>query len=150
MPASEAAADGAALQLAGAVSIAPPALAPPPIDDAPPSAYSPEAGFRELPATEIAENLSVGSIAALLDVRSAAEFATAHVAGARSVPLDALSQAVKDGALDGLRNQPIAVICGSGLRSAQATVRLTKVTKVQATLRHCNKLLPMSAGRIIF
>ena len=47
--------------------------------------------------------------------------------GAINVPLDSLSAAVKSGQLDEHRDSQVAVVCQSGRRSAQATVKLTKV-----------------------
>lgn len=50
-----------------------------------------------------------------------------HVPLATNIPLDALSDAVRKGCLDSVKAGTIAVICASGGRSAQATVRLSKV-----------------------
>lgn len=47
--------------------------------------------------------------------------------GAMHIPLDGLSDAVRSGCLDNLKERTICVICASGGRSAQATVRLTRV-----------------------
>jgi rhodanese-related sulfurtransferase len=44
-----------------------------------------------------------------------------------NIPLDMLSDAVRAGQLDPYHTSSIAVVCASGQRSAQATVRLTKV-----------------------
>ena len=60
-------------------------------------------------------------------VRTEAEYAGGHVPGAVNVPLDSLSAAVKSGQFDQHRDSEVAVICQSGRRSAQATVKLTKV-----------------------
>lgn len=93
-----------------------------------PSAYSSEGGFVALPPHEVAERLATGQLALLLDVRSEEEFNTqGHITGATNVPLDALSTAVLEGGLDQYRTRPVAVVCAGGMRSAQATVRLTKV-----------------------
>lgn len=43
------------------------------------------------------------------------------------MPLDQLSEAVRGGQLDDFILGSIAVVCASGQRSAQATVRLSKV-----------------------
>ena len=50
-----------------------------------------------------------------------------HVPLATNIPLDALSDAVRKGCLDSVKQKTIAVICASGGRSAQATVRLSRV-----------------------
>lgn len=91
------------------------------------SAYSAEGGFQEMHASELFERLATGQVALLLDVRRPEEYGTGHVAGARNVPLDDLSGAVRGGELEEWRHKPVAVVCGSGQRSAQATVRLTRV-----------------------
>lgn len=44
-----------------------------------------------------------------------------------NIPLDMLSDAVRAGQLDPYHTSSIAVVCASGQRSAQATVRLSKV-----------------------
>ena len=54
-------------------------------------------------------------------------YAAGHVPGARNVPFDRLSESVRSGELDAWRARPVAVVCASGARSAQATVRLSKV-----------------------
>jgi rhodanese-related sulfurtransferase len=50
------------------------------------------------------------------------------IAGAINIPLDALSDTVRSGQLDKhITDSHVVVVCGSGQRSAQATVRLGKV-----------------------
>ncbi|GLI68923.1 hypothetical protein VaNZ11_013345 [Volvox africanus] len=93
-----------------------------------PSAYSPEAGFQEISVIELEERLATSQFSLLLDVRSRQEYDGGHIAGAFNLPLDPdLSAAVRSGSLDEFRGQPVAVVCGSGMRSGQATVRLSKV-----------------------
>ncbi|GIL43128.1 hypothetical protein Vafri_973 [Volvox africanus] len=93
-----------------------------------PSAYSPEAGFQEISVIELEERLATSQFSLLLDVRSRQEYDGGHIAGAFNLPLDPdLSAAVRNGSLDEFRDQPVAVVCGSGMRSGQATVRLSKV-----------------------
>ncbi|GFR41210.1 hypothetical protein Agub_g1881, partial [Astrephomene gubernaculifera] len=94
-----------------------------------PNAYSPEAGFQEISPTELAERLATGQISLLLDVRSREEVAAGGmIGGALNLPLDPdLSAAVRAGSLEAFRERPVAVVCASGMRSGQATVRLTKV-----------------------
>ncbi len=70
-------------------------------------------------ASELFERLATGQVALLLDVRQPEEYGTGHVAGARNVPLDDLSGAVRGGELEEWRHRPVAVVCGSGKRSAQ-------------------------------
>jgi len=52
----------------------------------------------------------------LIDVRSADEFNTGHIPGARLIPLDSLIQ--KGAEIS--RDEPVFLICRSGMRSAQA------------------------------
>ncbi|KAK9812602.1 hypothetical protein WJX72_000345 [[Myrmecia] bisecta] len=91
------------------------------------SAYSSEQGFRELTVDDLKARLEEGAGVLVLDVRSDDEYASGHVPGALNMPLDRLSAAVKGGELEQHKEQSISVICASGSRSAQATVRLTKV-----------------------
>jgi rhodanese-related sulfurtransferase len=58
----------------------------------------------------------VGQGAALVDVRSPAEFASGHVPGSRNIPLDQLPSRL--GELDATK--PVVVCCLSGGRSARA------------------------------
>lgn len=72
--------------------------------------------------------MATGQFSLLIDVRSQQEFDGGHVDGATHLSMDPdLSAAVRAGSLDEFRDRPVAVICGSGMRSGQATVRLTKV-----------------------
>jgi rhodanese-related sulfurtransferase len=59
----------------------------------------------------------------LIDVRTPAEFAGVHAAGARSMPLDALDPSAVAAARIA-PTDPIYVICQSGARSAKACERL--------------------------
>eukprot|EP00775_Hariotina_reticulata_P011117 gene11117-11271_t len=94
------------------------------------SAYTAEQGFKEISVEELSVALTAGGlIDLLLDVRSVAEFEAGPVInGAVNIPLDTLSDAVRAGQLDGhITDSHVVVVCGSGQRSAQATVRLGKV-----------------------
>lgn len=91
------------------------------------SAYSPEQGFKEMDVDELNRCLNTNGISLLLDVRTQEEFVDGHVPGAKNVPLDELSAKVREGKLDEYKDKAIAVICQMGSRSAQATVRLSKV-----------------------
>jgi rhodanese-related sulfurtransferase len=73
---------------------------------------------------QLAEALAAGAALDLIDVRTPAEFAEVHLAGARNVPLDQLDpQAL---ARRGAPGAPLYVICQSGGRSRQACARLLK------------------------
>lgn len=72
----------------------------------------------------LAERLRDGEVA-LLDVRSAAEWESGHVEGSIHVPY----QGLRDGVPDEVKNagdKPLAVICGSGVRSALAASLLKR------------------------
>ena len=87
------------------------------------------AGFKETTVAELRPQLDKNQGLAVLDVRTQQEFNIGHVPGAVNIPLDGLSDAVRMGCLDDLKHpqRTICVICASGGRSAQATVRLTRV-----------------------
>ncbi len=72
---------------------------------------------RALDIPGLAERLKKGEVI-LLDVRSAAEWAAGHVEGSIHVPY----QQLRDEVPDKLRaeDKPLAVVCGSGVRSALA------------------------------
>ena len=60
----------------------------------------------------------------VLDVREPAEFATGVIQGAVLIPLGQVEKRI--GELDGLKDRPMLVVCGSGGRSAQAIRVLSK------------------------
>lgn len=60
--------------------------------------------------------------AVIVDVRSAAEFATGHIAGARNIPLSDLSQ--RSAELEKLKDRPLILCCQSGARSGSALSKL--------------------------
>jgi len=63
-------------------------------------------------------NARLGGETLVLDVRDAADYAAGHIAGARSIPLPELKQRLAE--LDDWRDRPVAVICRTDKRSAQA------------------------------
>lgn len=93
------------------------------------TAYDAAQGFREMSVQELSVALTAGGLVdLLLDVRSVSEFeAGPRIPGAVNIPLDNLSDAVRAGQLDAFIDGHVAVVCASGQRSAQATVRLSKV-----------------------
>ena len=91
------------------------------------SAYSPEQGFKEMSVADLGKAMMSAEPPVLIDVRSEAEFKESSISGAVNVPMEDLSQLVKSGGLDKYRGKKIAMICGSGVRSMQATVRLSKL-----------------------
>jgi rhodanese-related sulfurtransferase len=62
--------------------------------------------------------------AMLLDVREPDEYAQGHAPGSTLIPLGQLEQRLNE--LAGYKNKPVAVICHSGRRSAQAATLLEK------------------------
>jgi rhodanese-related sulfurtransferase len=72
--------------------------------------------------------------ALLLDVREPAEYAAVHAANAQLMPLGEVGMRLKE--LEAYKDKPVAVICRSGRRSAQAVAILqeagfTQVVNVQ-------------------
>ena len=63
--------------------------------------------------------------AIVLDVRTPAEFETAHLTGSYSVPLDLLSEHTEEFAAH--LDRPVVLICQSGVRAEQAAQRLAGV-----------------------
>ena len=61
---------------------------------------------------------AVAKGARIIDVRSAGEFASGHIAGAKNIPVDQLGARI--GEL-GSKDAPIILYCASGARSAMAT-----------------------------
>ncbi len=76
---------------------------------------------RKAPASEVARKLAGG--AAILDVRTPAEFRTGAYPRARNIPLDELEGRL---ASLGTRDKPVVVYCASGSRSSQAARILRK------------------------
>lgn len=79
-----------------------------------------KAGGPELAPADAVRLINDG--ATVLDVRPAAQYATGHIVGARSVPLDELG-----GKLDGLgkkKDRPLLVYCELGNQSAKAAATL--------------------------
>ena len=63
--------------------------------------------------------------AVVLDVRSPAEFETAHLTGSYSVPLDLLNEHTTE--LAAHLDRPVVLVCQSGVRADQAAQRLAGV-----------------------
>ncbi len=89
-------------------------------------------GSRTKSATKAFENISVAQLKAqieagespmLIDVRSAEEFASGHIAGARLLPLGTIP--ARHGELP--QNRPMIITCRSGARSRMACEQLHKL-----------------------
>jgi len=62
--------------------------------------------------------------ALLLDVREPAEYAAIHAANAKLIPLGEVGNRLQE--IEAYKDKPVAVICRSGRRSAQAVAILQK------------------------
>ncbi|MDZ4064895.1 MAG: rhodanese-like domain-containing protein [Coriobacteriia bacterium] len=71
-------------------------------------------GVQNIDAKELATLVDEG--VAVLDVRTAGEYAAGHVPGAVNIPIDQLAAGL--GSLD--NSKPVAVYCATGARSSQA------------------------------
>ncbi len=102
----------------------------PPDPDWAPLTYT-FSGLWEIAPTVLEERTASGRAAEIqiIDVREPAEFVDAlgRIAGARLLPLSALSQQVHS--ID--RSRPVVAVCRSGTRSAQAVVLLQKAGLTQ-------------------
>lgn len=76
----------------------------------------------ELDAALLAERLGQAEAVTLLDVRTPAEFETAHIPGSINLPLDQLGGRAAEvaAAVTG----PVVLVCQSGVRAEQARTRL--------------------------
>jgi rhodanese-related sulfurtransferase len=73
----------------------------------------------ELQTVDVKQGYSLQSSGALLlDVREPDEYAQEHAPGSTLIPLGQLEQRLQE--IDAYKNKPVAVICHSGRRSAQA------------------------------
>jgi rhodanese-related sulfurtransferase len=70
-------------------------------------------------ATQIADRLAKGEIE-LIDVRTPAEFRESHASGAKNIPLDTLDPKAIMSARNGRSDQPVYVMCKSGMRGGKA------------------------------
>jgi rhodanese-related sulfurtransferase len=68
--------------------------------------------------------------ALVVDVCSAQEFAAGHVPGAKHIPLDQLKDQLPLWAKD--KNQPLILVCASGMRSRSAVAAAKKLGYAQA------------------
>jgi rhodanese-related sulfurtransferase len=75
-----------------------------------------------IPVAECRRRIESGKPLHILDVRTPAEFARIHAAGARLMPLDELDPAAAAAGRQGA-DEPIYVICQSGARAAKACQR---------------------------
>jgi rhodanese-related sulfurtransferase len=98
----------------------------------------------EISARELNDLLKDGG-AQLIDVRTPAEFAMGHVAGARNVPIYSLRRTLPSLALDPSR--PIVAICATAHRSPPA-VRLLRAAGYENAVQLKNGMLSWYAANL--
>ena len=98
----------------------------------------------EISAAELNELMKNGG-AQLIDVRTPAEFAAGHVAGARNVPINTLKHTLPTLALDPKR--PIVAICATAHRSPPA-VRLLRAAGYKNAVQLKNGMLSWYAASL--
>ena len=98
----------------GADDPVPPALAEPP-------ATAPTASPAEADVASLRATMAAGAVR-LIDVRTPAEYAEAHVPGAVNIPLSELDARL--GELESDRDTDLYLICASGRRSGRAAATL--------------------------
>lgn len=77
-------------------------------------------------ATDLQQQVTDDPDTRILDVRTGAEFETAHIAGSFNVPLDTLAEHARDlAAVD----HPIVLVCQSGQRAKSAQAKLNAAGK---------------------
>lgn len=82
-------------------------------------------GIATLSATELKDRIAKDDELSIIDVRSAAEFESAHIRGSYNVPLPLLSEHTRDLA-DRLQGH-VVLVCQSGVRAEDARKRLAAV-----------------------
>ena len=82
------------------------------------------AKFLKMPVDELKQRIDSGDLITVVDVRPAEEFAAGHIKDALLIPLGQVEKRVAE--LEGFKNQPMIVVCGSGGRSAAAIKVLDK------------------------
>jgi rhodanese-related sulfurtransferase len=78
-------------------------------------------------ARDLAEQMAATPVR-LLDVRTPAEFETAHIRGAYNVPLDILNEHARE---IRIVNEPVVLVCASGQRAKKAEAALVEAGMAQ-------------------
>jgi rhodanese-related sulfurtransferase len=81
-------------------------------------------GAKEIGAMEAVQLINRKD-AVVIDVREPGEFASAHIGGARNIPLGQIEKRAGD--LQKFRNKPVLLTCASGSRSHVAFASLKKL-----------------------
>jgi rhodanese-related sulfurtransferase len=100
----------------------------------------PAGGVKDVDGAELAALIDQG--VRVIDVRTGGEYATAHIPGAESVPLNTLQSAASTWD----RQEPIAVYCASGERSASAVEYLAGAGFT--TIYHLNEGMIAWSGEV--
>ena len=89
-------------------------------------------GTGTLSAHELSARLNSAAPPELVDVRTPGEFETAHITGARNIPLDILREHTSE--IVGSLPAEVVVVCRSGHRAAQAAELLTEAGVVHGSV----------------
>jgi len=105
--------------------------------------------IREIPASELGEQLRLHPQALLIDVREQSEFAAGHLRGAMSLGKGIIERDIEMVCTD--FNRPLFLYCGGGFRSALAADNLQKmgyrqVWSVDGGWRALQHLLPIESS----
>ena len=104
-----------------------------------------------LDAETVADLLTRSAPVTILDVRTPAEFASAHIPGSYNVPLDLLPEHAH--AISSVVGEPVVLVCRSGARARQAERALRAVATAAAarSRRWSERMggggLPLNRGR---
>lgn len=93
----------------------------------------------DVTAVELFERIMAREVLAILDVRSAAEFAAGHIPGSMNIPFYAVPWRAAE--LSARPEDPIVVYCGHGPRAqlARAALRARGFTRVACLAGHMSK-----------
>lgn len=80
-------------------------------------------------AKELSDQLRNGKRPRVIDVRQPNEYRTGHIAGAKLIPLNKLSNRLRELS----QNREIVYVCESGNRSGSATRMLLRQASMQST-----------------
>ena len=82
--------------------------------------------MRSITVNELHQIISSGCPVDLLDVRTPAEHSSAHLAGTRVIPVDQLNCETAISSRGIGRNEPIYILCHSGVRAATAAEKFER------------------------
>lgn len=79
-----------------------------------------KASYKTISIQELEQKLKKGNLS-LIDVRTKTEFSDRHIKGAKNVPLSTVASIQES------KDKELYIICQSGVRSAQASRKLSKM-----------------------